>query len=198
MYHFPTILKRAIYSAQTVSQKPDSLSDTVVNIGSSQSLLPKLPTSLNQANLPTVSGEQWRSNQDLPWSVPVIIVDDFEGNYLAVLDRDSNEGFLVDEVTGLVTNWGTQRLQIHPFHQNPQSYRALSVSQITLQIGSQSVSLQGVDNEFLIDQDLAKLLYDAQLGEVTLSYKDAEDNVIIHPIGNQTIESLKILYQRGL
>lgn len=188
---------QTIYPAQKVSQKSDSLSETLVNISSSQGLLPKLPTLSNQSNLPTVSGEQWRSNQDLPWSVPVIIVDDFEGNYLAVLDRDSNEGFLVEELTGLVTNWGTQRLQIHPFRQKTQSYRPLSVSQITLQIGPQSVSLQGVDNEFLIDQDLAKLLYNAPLGEVSLSYKDAEDNVIVHPIGNRTIESWKILYQEA-
>ena len=186
---------QTVYQASPASPKTEAIANTGQSIPSSAVPSSKVPTIPNQSNLPTVNEEQWRSNGNLPWSVPVLIVDNFAENYVAVLDRDSNEGFLVEEVTGLVTNWGMQRLQIHPFRQTPTSYLALPVDQITLNLGQKSINLQGVDNEFLIDPELARLLYNAQPGEVNLSYQDAKGNVITHPIGNQTIESWKTLYQ---
>jgi hypothetical protein len=52
-----------------------------------------------------VDGATWRFNDNLPWSVPVVVKDEFNGDYVAVFDRDYQKRDLNAYESGLISNW---------------------------------------------------------------------------------------------
>jgi hypothetical protein len=64
---------------------------------------PPIPSGLRAA-LPVVEGATWRINDDLPWSVPVLVKDDFDGEYVAVFDRDYQKNDWNTHESGLISN----------------------------------------------------------------------------------------------
>jgi len=145
--------------------------------------------------LPTVKEAQWRIDHKIPWSVPVLVEDEFEGNYVAVLDHDVRERFGRDKRPGLVTNWSRNRLQVYSYLLQTGSWQSFPIQQIVLQIGEQTFMLEGNNNEFVIQPTLALALRDAPLGQVSLSYFNLKGDQLTHPIGDKTVESLHILYR---
>jgi hypothetical protein len=73
-----TIVSTPAFAATPDPKKVDEFGD--VKAGSA---------TVNVQNLPVISNTDWRSEKArIPWSTPVLVRDDFEGDYLAVLDRN--------------------------------------------------------------------------------------------------------------
>ena len=139
--------------------------------------------------LPTVDGNFWRVNGDLPWSQPVLVKDPFDGNYVAVFDHDFSDN------DGFITNWSYQYLWVHIYHQLGGSYQTIGISSLTIKIGDQTFELFGQNNQFEIPEALRKAMREAPPNKVSISYLNAEHKKIKHRIGNQTVEAWKSLYQ---
>ncbi|MEO0853431.1 MAG: hypothetical protein AAFY15_08015 [Cyanobacteria bacterium J06648_11] len=69
---------------------------------------------------PIVNDRDWRASVDpvrqaerIPWSRPVIVRDDFDGDYLAVIDRNFLGNFHLNGAeTGVITNWSRNYIRV--------------------------------------------------------------------------------------
>ncbi|NER81448.1 MAG: hypothetical protein F6K42_18150 [Leptolyngbya sp. SIO1D8] len=157
----------------------------------------RLPDNL-PADLPVIDESTWRQQSGVPWSQPLIVRDDFNGDYLAVLDRDySSSGFFSRTTSGILTNWSADQLAVHAYEEEESylmSYSCWSVRQLVLQIGQQTFYLKGENNIFRISDDLASVLASQPLETPRLSYPQSNGEVITREIGPGTVEAWSVIY----
>ncbi|HEY9824092.1 MAG TPA: hypothetical protein V6D19_01485 [Stenomitos sp.] len=145
------------------------------------------PLQDNQTNLPIVRGTTWRSGNNIPWSVPVLVRDDFEGEYKAVFDKSS----------GLITNWSQQFMEV--FLYDKQQGYIFNVQAFDLQLGSQTFKLEGSQNRFVISQDLSKALREAPAIKPVLTFtiqrSKKKPKSIQRTLDLETVQAWKTLYK---
>lgn len=151
------------------------------------------------SDLPVVQESSWRQQSGVVWSEPVIVHDDFNGDYLAVLDRSyESGGVFTGEYSGILTNWSSDQLAIHLYEQDDDyvsiSYQCWAVGMIGLQIGEQIFYLQGENNIFSISDDLAKVLASQPSETPMLIYPRFDGELIIREIGPKTVEAWGLIY----
>lgn len=144
------------------------------------------PLKDKQTNLPIVRGTTWRSGNDIPWSVPVLVRDDFEGEYKAVFDKSS----------GLITNWSQQFMEV--FLYDKQQGDIFNVNAFDLQLGPQTFKLQGSQNRFAISGDLSKALREAPAIKPVLTFtiqrSKKKPKSIQRTLDLKTVQAWKNLY----
>ncbi|MFM9073900.1 MAG: hypothetical protein ACKOOC_10990, partial [Cyanobium sp.] len=88
------------------------------------------------SSLPSVNAENWRLGDGVPWSVPVVVRDRFEGDFVGVFDRDVQRQALVNREVGLVSLWGRSAIWLQAYAVTVEvSYASLPIQQPTLQLG---------------------------------------------------------------
>lgn len=180
---------------QNASPPAEQSSASLPPSGSGEALPAKIPSDL-LATLPVVDGSTWRFNDNLPWSVPVVVKDEFDGNYIAVFDRDYQKRNLNADESGLISNWSEKWVWLHIYEiSSGTTYRTVGVNAIDLKIGDRTFHLTSANNQFVVTDDLAQALRNAGSGQVQISFVDPQGKTITHPIGSKTIESWKTVYK---
>jgi hypothetical protein len=155
----------------------------------------KLPSDL-VATLPVIDGATWRFTDDLPWSVPALVKDEFDGTYVAVFDRDYQKNDWNANESGLISNWGQKFIGLHIYEiGHGTTYRSFGVDAVDLKIGDRTFHLVTTNNQFTVTADLAEALRNAGAGQVQISFVNAQGRTITHPIGDRTINAWKTVYQ---
>lgn len=153
----------------------------------------RLPESL-PPDLPEVDESEWRRQSGVTWSQPIIVRDDFAGDYLAVLDRDYSLNSWTNWSSGIITNWSADQLAIHIYEGDATSYACWAVDVLKLDIAGQTFYLEGQNNIFPISDELATVLASAPGEAPLLSYYQSEDEQIIRKIGPDTVSAWPLIY----
>jgi len=192
----------------------ESLQQNSTSCGSTVRTVTKNKIEKLNPKFPVVNIDDWRREQKIPWSVPVIVKDPFDGKYLAVFDRNYSSSFLgsADE-SGVITNWSRNyiRTAIYETRQdcNELYYRfyysgclggtqtiTAAAKTLEIKLGTQIFQLKGKDGDFPVDKKLAIALRDAPPGKaiirITLEGSGAK---IVSDIGAKTVKAWKIVYQ---
>ncbi|MGB8699414.1 MAG: hypothetical protein WCD18_08370 [Thermosynechococcaceae cyanobacterium] len=146
-----------------------------------------------QPKYPVVDGSVWQTGEDIPRFEPVWIKDEFDGNYVAVIDRNQKTGWTSYKT--LVSKWSAHALQVVITKRSDGRFLMFTSSPLTLKIGPQTFMLEGTENSFPISSDLARVLADPPSGEATLSYRDLKGNLVTHNLNPKTVQSWKAIYK---
>jgi hypothetical protein len=148
------------------------------------------------SSLPSVNAENWRLGDGVPWSVPVVVRDRFEGDFVGVFDRDVQRQALLNREVGLVSLWGRPAIWLQAYAVKLElSYASLPIEQPTLHLGERSFALKGENSRFPVDDVLAAALRSATPGSVSLSFTSGEGNVLRYRIGDNTVRAWATVYQ---
>lgn len=145
--------------------------------------------------LPVVVGSQWRNRTDLPWSRLVLVRDEFDGDFEAVLDRDYQKNDWSRNEHGLVSNWSRAFIWLHIYLVDAGiSYGTIGVPSATIRVGEEVFALPTPRNRIEVTPELAKALHRAGPNSVSVSFPNQQGKSITHRIGNGTIAALRTLY----
>lgn len=161
-------------------------------------LVSRLPDNLS-SDLPEINESTWRQQRGVSWSQLIIVRDDFEGDYLAVLDNSySISGFFTRKVSGILTNWSADQLAIHAYEKEDDnfvlSYSCWPVEKVTLKVGEQTFSLHGENNIFPIHDELANVLASQPEETPMLTYRGLDGAIVTREIGRGTVEAWGMIY----
>lgn len=155
-------------------------------------------------DLPVVGEGDWRKAKNIPWSVPVVIKDPFDGDYLAVLDRNYSDNILNGDKSGVISNWSRNYIRTYVYQENQTcgfftcSSRSTTAEAKTLEIkvGDQVFRLKGEDGNFPVNSELATALRNAPLGEAVMRITlEGSGATIVNDIGSKTVQAWKTVYQ---
>jgi hypothetical protein len=161
---------------------------------------------VNVQNLPVISNTDWRSEKArIPWSTPVLVRDDFEGDYLAVLDRNYENDALSGFETGVITNWSRRKLRIYSYDTvkscnvlfcKKRNVAGREAKKVAIKAGSQIFRLNGVDGNFELSEAVASALKNSPAGDTKIKIQFEESGVeIVSDIGKGTVAAWKTVYQ---
>jgi hypothetical protein len=153
----------------------------------------RLPAHLPD-HLPVIEETRWRTQSDVLCSQPVIVHDDFNGDYLAVLDRAYSLDGWSGTSTGILTNWSADAVAIHLYETTSQSYTAWAVNQIVLELGEQTFVLTGINNRFAISDELARALASPPATAPRISYGQINGDISTRSIGAATVSVWPLIY----
>lgn len=161
-----------------------------------------------KANLRVVNVDQdWRSPKaDIPWSEPVIVRDQFDGEYLAVFDKShSGSAFWTGRESGVVTQWTPTKISVFPYKKtsscgfltcNNVMDSSLVGKALEIKLGSQVFKLDGEDSTFTVTPELVKALRSAPDEEVVIRVTLAGNgSTVKNKIGKGTVQAWKTVYQ---
>ncbi|MBW4488158.1 MAG: hypothetical protein KME12_10255 [Trichocoleus desertorum ATA4-8-CV12] len=163
-----------------------------------------------KANLRVVPVEQdWRSpKSEIPWSEPVIVRDQFDGEYLAVFDKShSGSAFWSGRESGVVTQWTPTKIAVFAYKKTSSCGfltcknimdSSLVGKSLEIKLGSEIFKLDGEDSTFAVTPELAKALQSAPAEEVVMRITLAGNgSTITNKIGKGTVQAWKTVYQAG-
>ena len=143
------------------------------NLSSPPSTESDSPGALVSGDLTTISSGRWLTDENIPWSTPVLVKDKERGDYIAVFDRDYSPGLFDRDYIrpGVISNWSRHRLQAYAYgiHQRG-SYQTIGIPHLAIKIGDQTFELSGQNNQFEISEALRKALREAPPNKVSISY----------------------------
>jgi hypothetical protein len=159
----------------------------------------------NLGDIEVLDNNDWRSRDArIPWSKPVMVQDDFDGNYLAVFDRNFTRTPVQEQ--GVISNWSRKYIRVYVYNNTRQCGAFALVCRTTrsetfeaksldIRIGDKVFNLTGIDGNFSIDDELAKALATAPPGETRVRVSlEQSGAVIVSDIGEKTVEAWKIVY----
>lgn len=159
-------------------------------------------------NLPVVTLDgDWRSSKlDIPWSQLVLVRDQFEGDYLAVFDKNySGNNFLSGSESGVVTKWTRGQIGIFAYKKAKScgfltcrnvSDASVVGNTLEIKVGEQIFRLEGEDGTFVITDELAAALKSATPGQIMMRITLAGSGLTItNEIGEGTVQALRQVYQ---
>jgi hypothetical protein len=163
----------------------------------------KAEGSLN--DIPVVNAADWRTSKGgITWSVPVLVRDEFDGDYLAVFDRNFKSNSFTGEEVGVVSNWSRHYLRLY-------SYAVLNkcgflvcrkltsdreTTNVSVKAGKKVFRLSGKNGNFKIDEELAYALKMAPAGEAKIRFQHEGSGVsVVNDIGSGTVQAWKTVYK---
>ncbi len=154
---------------------------------------------------PVVDVGDWRTPQaDIEWSIPVIVRDDFDGDYLAVFDKNYQRNIWDNSEIGVVSNWSRNNLRIYAYDSVktcPQfwcgrRYEIRETDKVAIKIGKEVFRMEGEDGNYPISEELAYALKTAPPGEAKIKISfEGQGNAAKNAIGKYTVSSWKTVYQ---
>lgn len=152
-----------------------------------------------------VNAGDWRSaDANVPWSTPVIVRDDFDGDYLAVFDKNYQKNFFGESEHGIVSNWSRNQLRVFAYD----SFKICSgffcnrkvemreTETVAIKAGDEIFRLEGKDGNYPISEELAAALRDAPPGETKIKVKlEGRGESITSDIGKNTVAAWETVYQ---
>jgi hypothetical protein len=159
----------------------------------------------NLGDIEVLDNNDWRSRDaHIPWSKPVMVQDDFDGDYLAVFDRNFTRTLTQEQ--GVISNWSRNYIRVYVYNNTRQCGTFALVCRITrsetfeaksldIKIKDRVFKLTGSDGNFSIDDELAQALATAPAGESRMRVSlEQSGAVIVSDIGAETVDSWKIVY----
>lgn len=166
------------------------------------------------SEFPVVRSAVLGTNMDVPWSQPVKVVDPFEGNYLAVFDRNYfYRRFLNTNARGdVVSLWSRKSVRLllayndrdclsrYGFQFGSLSSRCLTsngtqnVTELLIKIGGQVFRLEGQNGNFTVSDRLAEALENSPIGNVSIRLVAESGETVDSEIGKGTVEAWKTIY----
>lgn len=161
--------------------------------------------SSRSGRIETLSGGDWRSREaDIPWSEPVMVRDDFDGDYLAVFDRNYERSPVLEQ--GVISNWSRRYIRVFVYNNSlacglfavvchttrSESFEAKTLD---IKIGERVFNLTGTDGNFPVTDELAAALANAPAGEARIRISlEQSGAVITNDIGSRTVASWRVVY----
>jgi len=152
-----------------------------------------------------VNAGDWRSaDANVPWSTPVIVRDDFDGDYLAVFDKNYQSNFFSNSEHGIVSNWSRRELRVFAYDSVSicsgffcnKKIEVRETQSIAIKAGDEVFRLEGKDGNYPISEELAAALRDAPPGETKIKVKlEGFGEAITSDIGKHTVSAWKTVYQ---
>jgi hypothetical protein len=105
-----------------------------------------------KSGLPLINGSLWRTEKHVAWSRPVVVRDEFDGEYRAVLMRDG----------GFMTNWSRNFVDVFATSRFATALSFYGVPSLHITVGDRTLNLYGSNyNRFPIDEQAAQFLQEA-------------------------------------
>lgn len=149
----------------------------------------------------------WRTDDNVPFSEPVIVNDPFDGNYLAVIDKNFS-GSLSFEArqSGVITSWSERYIRVYAYAIQkpcsgidwicPPTTTVRETSSLEIKVGDQIFRLEGLNGNFPVSPELAEALRDAPPGPaLTRIALEESGELITNEIGAGTTEAWQVVYQ---
>ncbi|WP_038026184.1 hypothetical protein [Synechococcus sp. PCC 7336] len=155
-----------------------------------------------------VNEGDWRtafsSGRSIPWSEPVMVRDDFDGDYLAVLDRNY-DGSLTwgNKDAGVISNWSRNYIRVVAYTRERQcgfwscntNETVQETSRLRVKVGDTVYNLEGVNGNFPVSEELAAALRNAPPGEAKIRISiEGSGASIDNDIGLDTVEAWRVVY----
>lgn len=164
----------------------------------------------SNSEIPVVDVTLWRTGKfKFPWSQPVMVDDDFDGKYLAVLDRERNKGLGIGAEAGFITEWSKKRIKVNYYYSVQQVFAKPKMSigyaeKIDLKVGDSLFQLEGNGGIYEVTDEIAQALANAPYEPVKMriypsehegnDYFTAINDETIIEIKPQTIDAWKVVY----
>lgn len=164
--------------------------------------------SFEVGEFPVVGIGDWRAvSSDIPWSVPVVVRDDFDGDYLAVFDKNYDRNFWTESEIGIRSNWSRQFIRIYAYESH-KNCPAIWCSRTTVtretdglkvKVGSEVFELAGNNGNYSVSDELAHALANAPSGQAKIKvYLEESGAEITNDIGEGTVEAWRTVYRDAL
>lgn len=165
---------------------------------------------------PTVDTQKWRKGKfKFPWSEVVVVEDEFEGNYIAVLDRKKLNNKIIRTSRGVVSEWSNKNIKVN-FYTYTQdgitnlftgkNVNVIPAQSISLKIGEQIFELTGSNGTFPITEEIISAAKNASVGEAKLKViptNDGGDGLMgaayglketVFEMKDETVDAWKVVY----
>ena len=164
----------------------------------------------------TVDTQKWRKGKfKFPWSEVVMVEDEFEGNYIAVLDREKINNKIIGTSRGVVSEWSNKSIKVEFYTYTKdgitnlftgKNINIIPAHSISLKIGEQIFELTGSNGTFPITEEIISAARNASAGEVKLKVlptNDGGDGLMsaayglketVFEIKEETIDAWKVVY----
>jgi len=156
-------------------------------------------------DIEVLDNNDWRSGDArLPWSKPVMVQDDFDGNYLAVFDRNFIRTPTQEQA--VISNWSRNYIRVYVYNKTRQCgtfalvcrttrTETLEARSLDIKIGDKLFNLTGSNGNFPVGDDLAQALAAAPVGETRVRVSLEESGAVItSDIGAKTVDAWKTVY----
>jgi hypothetical protein len=110
-----------------------------------------------KTGLPLVNGSTWRTGRNVAWSTPVIVRDEFDGEYKAVLSKRG----------GFMSQWSRNFVDVFLSSRFITALTFSGIPSVHITFGDRTLNLYGKHNRFPINKMAAQFLQEA--GEKTLT-----------------------------
>ncbi|WP_404790090.1 hypothetical protein [Altericista sp. CCNU0014] len=111
----------------------------------------------SKTGLPLVNGSTWRTGRNVAWSTPVIVRDEFDGEYKAVLSKRG----------GFMSQWSRNFVDVFLSSRFITALTFSGIPSVHITFGDRTLNLYGQHNRFPINKMAAQFLQEA--GEKTLT-----------------------------
>jgi hypothetical protein len=154
---------------------PDANSSTIIND-------PK-------TGLPLINGSTWRTGRNVAWAKPVVVRDEFDGEYKAVLSKKE----------GVVSQWSRNFVDVFISRRFVTALTFQGVPSLHITYGDRTLNLYGKNNRFLLNKMATQFLQEA--GEKTLtklptmSFYVGKDNIRTQEVDIGTVKAWASLYR---
>ncbi len=143
----------------------------------------------SKTGLPLVNGATWRTRRHVAWSRPVVVRDEFDGEYKAVFTKDG----------GFTTSWSRDFVDVFAKSQIATAISYSSVPSLHITVGGRTLNLYGKNNRFYINKMAANFLRES--GEKVLTEKPTihyfvgDGNKRSYEIDIPTVKTWPTIYQ---
>lgn len=159
------------------------------------------------ANYPVINGGiDWRSvnAQNIPWSKPVMVKDPFDGNYLAVFDRNYKD-LNVGGRASVVSEWARSFIRVFgymavercgPFLACGANVADAQANYLEIKVGGQVFRIPGDGSgSFPVSSQLAAALASAPPGDALIRVTlNGVNQPVTSAIGSGTVNAWKVVY----
>lgn len=165
-------------------------------------------------DLPIVKSAALGVSLNVPWSKPVKVVDPFEGDYLAVFDRNYFYRRFLNQSTKteVVSLWSRKFIRLllansdrncfsrYGFYPGSlssncdASNNTTEVTQLSIKVGEQVFQLQGQNSIFAVSDKLATALQNSPEGNINIRLVTRSGETVDSEIGKKTVNAWKAIY----
>jgi hypothetical protein len=157
-------------------------------------------------DVPVLNKKDWRTTENVPWSRVVIVKDDFDGDYLAVLDKNYQRNGTGSE-TGIISNWSQNYIRVFAYSLKRQcglfnvvcreiDRKGLETGALDVRVGEQVFNLSGKNGNYSISPELATALRNAPTGKAKIRVTlEGSGGTLTNDIGEKTVEAWKAVYK---
>jgi hypothetical protein len=166
------------------------------------------------ADLPVVKSAALGASLNVPWSQPVKVVDPFEGDYLAVFDRNYFYRRFLNQSTKteVVSLWSRKSIRFlladrdrncfsgYALYPNSlgsnceASNNTREIIQLSIKVGEQVFQLEGQNSTFVVTDELALALQNSPDANLNIRLVTRSGETVDSEIGKGTVKAWKDIY----